>query len=72
MVLGALKSRYARRDVPIPVGLADRLGSLIGGGQRRRSLDTYVHLLDGDLGEPLEAASARSTPSRIQEQLSRR
>jgi integrase len=30
-VIGPLKSRHARRDLPIPVGLADRLSSLIGG-----------------------------------------
>jgi integrase len=118
LVIGALKSRYARREVPLPVELADRLRAHIGtpeallfgskaGAARdpdnlyRRvlspaceeagaewagfhtfrhtvasrlfaegrnvvqvqrwlghhsasfTLDTYVHLLDGDIGEPL-------------------
>lgn len=121
MVLGALKSRYARREVPIPLDLAYRLRSVIAGrpegalvfpgadggpydthhlhqrvlipacteagvewagfhtfrhtvasrlfaegrnavqvqrwlGHHSPSftLDTYVHLLDGDIGSPLE------------------
>ena len=129
LVIGPLKSRYARRDLPIPLKLADRLAALrtpedalvfrsrergdVGGGaldpdnlyervlspaceeagvewagfhtfrhtvasrlfaagrnavavQRwlghhspSFTLDTYVHLLDGDLGEPLGRAKVK-------------
>ncbi len=121
MVVGALKSRYARRELPIPLDLADRLAAHVAGRPREAlafgsdggpydthhlhqrvlvpacaeagvewagfhtfrhtvasrlfaegrnvvqvqrwlghhspsfTLDTYVHLLDGDLGDPLEA-----------------
>ncbi|MEX2196824.1 MAG: site-specific integrase [Thermoleophilaceae bacterium] len=119
MVIGALKSRYARRDLPIPIDLADRLRALgtasdalvfespaggaydthhlhqrvlapacseagvewagfhtfrhtvasrmfaagrsvvavqrwLGHHSPSFTLDTYVHLLDADLGDPLE------------------
>jgi integrase len=125
LVVGPLKSRYARRDVPIPLDLADRVralavpddklvfastvGTLLDGDnladrvlapacseagvewagfhtfrhtvasrlfaagrnpvQVQRwlghhspsfTLDTYVHLLDADLGEPLRALNPRS------------
>ncbi len=121
LVIGPLKSRYSKRDVPIPRGLADRLsahsavqgelvfrsvaGSVLdpdnlatrvlapackaagvewagfhtfrhtvasrlfaegrnvvqvqrwlGHHSASFTLDTYVHLLDNDLGEPLQAA----------------
>ena len=126
LVIGPLKSRHARRDLPIPLDLADRLAALRTRGQTRSgvresqtgtpldprqparpgavdrrarrpassgpastpsatpvasrlfaegrnvvqvqrwlghhspsfTLDTYVHLLDDDLGEPLAPASA--------------
>jgi integrase len=122
LVIGPLKSRYSKRDVPIPRGLADRLsahgasqgelvfrsaaGSVLdpdnlatrvlapacqaagvewagfhtfrhtvasrlfaegrnvvqvqrwlGHHSASFTLDTYVHLLDNDLGEPLRAAA---------------
>ena len=122
LVIGPLKSRYAKRDVPIPSSLADRLRVLgiapddlvfrtatgtvldpdnlatrvlapacaaagvtwagfhtfrhtvasrlfaegrnvvqvqrwLGHHSASFTLDTYVHLLDNDLGEPLRAAS---------------
>jgi integrase len=128
LVIGPLKSRYARRDVPIPVDLADRLQGLhvradalvfatrlgtvldpdnlykrvltpaleeagvewagfhtfrhtvasrlfaegrnvvqvqrwLGHHSASFTLDTYVHLLDRDVGLPLAArVNARSTP----------
>jgi integrase len=124
LVIGPLKSRYARRDIPIPVALADRLRVCVAARDDRKlvfqsttgtildpdnlaervlapacseagvewagfhtfrhtvasrlfaagrnpvqvqrwlghhsasfTLDTYVHLLDGDLGDPLERPS---------------
>ena len=130
MVLGPIKSRYARRDLPIPFELADRLAALrvaddalvfaspltgrtydprhlehrvlspacsesgvewagfhtfrhtvasrlfangrnaveiqrwLGHHSASFTLDTYVHLLDGDLGAPLEPLQVNtgSTP----------
>jgi len=128
MVIGALKSRHARRDLPIPVALADRLAALqtpddelvfaspltgrpydprhielrvlspscseagvewagfhtfrhtvasrmfasgrnavevqrwLGHHSAAFTLDTYVHLLDGDLGEPLEPLAISTEP----------
>ncbi|HYH59588.1 MAG TPA: site-specific integrase [Thermoleophilaceae bacterium] len=126
LVVGALKSRYARRDLPIPLGLADRLRALqtpaaefvftsqvgtvidpdnvfervlrpaceeagaewagfhtfrhtvasrlfaqgrnvvqvqkwLGHHSPSFTLDTYVHLLDGDLGGPLGVATPVAT-----------
>jgi integrase len=125
LVVGPLKSRYGRRDVPIPIELADRLRALcvakdelvfrssvgtfldpdniaervlapacseaglewvgfhafrhtvasrlfaegrdavqvqrwLGHHSPAFTLATYVHLLDGDLGEPLTAQSANT------------
>jgi len=127
-VIGPLKSRHARRDLPIPVALADRLRALLAHRGERElvfrsrvgtvldpdnladrvlapacnragvewagfhtfrhtvasrlfaqgrnvvqvqrwlghhspsfTLDTYVHLLDGDLGEPLAPLATNST-----------
>jgi integrase len=132
LVVGPLKSRYARRDVPIPLEMADRLRAhvsrrgeqdlvftskvgttldpdnlaervlgpacaeagvewagfhtfrhtvasrLFAAGrnpvQVQRwlghhspsfTLDTYVHLLDNDLGEPLQAANPRLSEPRV-------
>ena len=128
LVIGSLKSRYSKRDVPIPRELADRLsargavqgelvfpsaaGSVLdpdnlatrvlapackaagvewagfhtfrhtvasrlfaegrnvvqvqrwlGHHSASFTLDTYVHLLDNDLGEPLQAAVLLPTPA---------
>jgi integrase len=38
LVVGALKSRYAKRQLPVPIELADRLRAHVGG----RSRDAYV------------------------------
>jgi integrase len=38
LVVGPLKSRYAKRELPIPIELADRLGAHVAG----RSWDAYV------------------------------
>jgi integrase len=131
-VIGPLKSRHARRDLPLPPGVADRLAAL-GRGPREFlfqsragtgldprnlddrvlgpacaeagvewagfhtfrhtvasrlfaagrnvvavqrwlghhspsfTLDTYVHLLDGDLGEPLEPVRVNSGSTGRQE-----
>ncbi len=134
IVVGPLKSRHARRDLPIPLALADRLRVLLGRrgegelvfrstvasvldpdnladrvlapacaqagvpwagfhtfrhtvasrlfAQGRNvvqvqrwlghhspsfTLDTYVHLLDGDLGEPLAPLTTNSTTNNGQE-----
>ena len=133
IVVGPLKSRHARRDLPIPLALADRLRVLLGRregelvfrstvasvldpdnladrvlapacaqagvpwagfhtfrhtvasrlfAQGRNvvqvqrwlghhspsfTLDTYVHLLDGDLGEPLAPLATNSTTNNGQE-----
>jgi len=131
LVDGALKSRYAKRDLPIPIELADRLGAHVAGrapndrvfataagatldpdnladrvlapacaeagvewagfhtfrhtvasrlfakgrnvvqvqrwlGHHSPSftLDTYVHLLDGDFGQPLTPVRVKKKPSR--------
>ena len=129
LVIGPLKSRHARRDVPIPVELADKLAALgarseafVFGGDAGKpldpdrvyrdvlcpacseagvewagfhtfrhtvasrlfaegrnvkqvqawlghhaasfTLDTYVHLLDGDVAEPLEPARVNTGSTR--------
>ena len=129
LVIGPLKSRYSRRDLPIPHALADRLSRLdvalrepvfrsavgtmldpdnlftrvllpackdagvpwagfhtfrhtvasrlfaegrnvvqvqrwLGHHSASFTLDTYVHLLDNDLGEPLQAPTAKA-PSQV-------
>jgi len=134
LVVGPLKSRYARRDLPVPLSLADRLKARVVGREqtdpvfRSRTgtlldpdnlhervlgpacaeagvewagfhtfrhtvasqlfaagrnpvqvqrwlghhspsftLDTYVHLLDADLGEPLEAANLRPGKPKVED-----
>jgi integrase len=134
LVIGPLKSRHARRDLPIPLSLADRLRALLAHRGERElvfrsrvgtvldpdnladrvlspackragvewagfhtfrhtvasrlfaqgrnvvqvqrwlghhspsfTLDTYVHLLDGDLGEPLAPLTTNSTTNNGQE-----
>ena len=129
LVVGALKSRYAKRDLPIPIEVADRLRAHIAGRSRNDwvfasatgtpldpnnlanrvlapacekaavewagfhtfrhtvasrlfaegrniiqvqrwlghhspsfTLDTYVHLLDEDLGRPLESLRVKKKP----------
>ena len=129
LVIGPLKSRHARRDVPIPLDLADRLQALatrsdalvfagglgkpldpdnlyrrvlspacaeagvewagfhtfrhtvasrlfaagrnvvqvqrwLGHHSASFTLDTYVHLLDGDIGEPLQPSRGNTGATR--------
>ena len=48
LVIGALKSRHARRDVPIPLDLADRLRALHTGPRRARVRKSHGTVLDPD------------------------
>jgi integrase len=48
LVVGPLKSRYARRDLPIPVELADRLKALGRGAEEPMFSSSVGRLLDPD------------------------